>query len=168
MRACCAEHVSLLQGKLPQGNFLWELIHPQAGKGQPTTTASGKYHVKCFVMDQWRQVTVDDRIPVDAFGSPLLVGSMPLQLWPLLLSKAVLKLMSLYQVCHDLSSAAAWNTSLMLLLQHYIFNCTCNILSHVVHMPVAARFKGAGCSVLSSTAKLAVIWMHCACAVNVH
>lgn len=49
-------------------------------------------------MDQWRRVTVDDRIPVDVFGAPLLVGSMPAQLWPLILSKAILKLMALYQV----------------------------------------------------------------------
>jgi hypothetical protein len=41
--------------------------------------------------DQWRSVTIDDRIPVDLFGRPLLVGVRPLQLWPLLLSKALLK-----------------------------------------------------------------------------
>ena len=92
----------LLQVQLPQGNFLWELIHPQVVKGQPANSQTGKYFVKCFVMDQWRQVAVDDRIPVDAFGSPVLVGWMPLQLWPLLLSKAVLKLMSLYQVFHGI------------------------------------------------------------------
>ena len=103
----------LSQVKLPQGNFLWELIHPQVIKGQPANSQTGKYHVKCFVMDQWRQVTVDDRIPVDAFGSPVLVGSMPLQLWPLLLSKAVLKLMSLYQVCHCMSKCALYDVSML-------------------------------------------------------
>ena len=50
--------------------------------------------------DSWRTVTVDDRIPVDLFGQPLLVGVRPLQLWPLLLSKAVLKVRSLTHM-HD-------------------------------------------------------------------
>ena len=45
------------------------------------------------VQDKWRTVVIDDRIPVDLFGQPLVVGMRPLQLWPLLLSKAVLKLM---------------------------------------------------------------------------
>jgi len=37
---------------------------------------------------------VDDCIPVDLFGRALVVGMRPLQLWPLLLSKAILKLMA--------------------------------------------------------------------------
>ncbi len=94
----------LLQGKIPPKGLLWELIYPQDSTGQPVKTASGKYHVKCFVMDEWRRVTIDDRIPVDVFGSPLLVGSMPAQLWPLILSKAIMKLMALYQVHKPVSS----------------------------------------------------------------
>ncbi len=92
-----------LQDKLPPKGLLWELIFPQDAMGQPTKTASGKYHVKCFVMDEWRRVTVDDHIPVDAYGAPLLVGSMPAQLWPLILSKAILKLMALYQVANGIN-----------------------------------------------------------------
>ncbi len=43
---------------------------------------------------EWRAVTIDDRIPVDLFGQFLLVGIRPLQLWPMLLSKAILKVMA--------------------------------------------------------------------------
>ncbi|KAJ9504593.1 hypothetical protein QJQ45_030505, partial [Haematococcus lacustris] len=79
---------------LPQGDYLWELIHPKDPKdGTHMRPASGKYRVRLFIMDTWRTVVIDDRIPVDLFGRPLLVGSRPLQLWPLLLSKAVLKVM---------------------------------------------------------------------------
>lgn len=42
-------------------------------------------------------VVVDDRMPVDLFGTPLPVGIRPLQLWPLILSKAVLKIMAAYK-----------------------------------------------------------------------
>ncbi len=86
-----------LQRHIPKGSFLWEQIHPKDKDGLPARSPSGKYHVRCFVLDKWRRVTVDDRIPVDLFGRPLPVGIIPLQLWPLLLSKAVLKLMAAYQ-----------------------------------------------------------------------
>ncbi|CAM9843160.1 unnamed protein product, partial [Phaeothamnion confervicola] len=41
---------------------------------------------------RWRRVTIDDRIPVDAAGVPLLpVSEDPRELWPLLLAKALWK-----------------------------------------------------------------------------
>ena len=43
-------------------------------------------------------MTVDDRVPVDLFGRALLVGVRPLQLWSLLLSKAVLKVMAAQRI----------------------------------------------------------------------
>jgi hypothetical protein len=52
----------------------------------------------CGTQDTWRAVPIDDRIPVDLFGRPLLVGVLPLALWPLLLSKAVLKVMAALRV----------------------------------------------------------------------
>lgn len=132
-----------MQAKLPQGTFLWELIQPQASQGQPTASRSGKYHVKCFVMDQWRQVTVDDRIPVDAFGTPILVGSMPLQLWPLLLSKAVFKLMSLYQVHARLSC----------LHVHHIVNLQTSSCSHMC-------MRKLSCMLWSSRTAAAPVCLH--------
>ena len=41
---------------------------------------------------------MDDWLPVDALGRPLLVGALPLQLWPLLLTKAVFRLMAAFNV----------------------------------------------------------------------
>lgn len=55
--------------------------------------------VRCFVRDRWRAVAVDDTIPVDALGQPLLVSAEPMQLWPLLLSMAVFKVMAACEVC---------------------------------------------------------------------
>lgn len=56
--------------------------------------------MRCFVADRWRAVTVDDRVPVDASGQPLLVSALPLQLWPLLLTKAIFRLMAAYEARH--------------------------------------------------------------------
>ncbi len=76
--------------------------------GQATLTLlsssdlTGRYVVRCFVGDRWRTVAVDDWVPVDFFGQPMLVCALPLQLWPLLLTKAVFKLMSAFEVTHSL------------------------------------------------------------------
>jgi len=54
---------------------------------------TGKYAVKLWELGAWRLVVVDDRIPCDAGGAPLLPRSTAeLELWPLLLAKGVCKL----------------------------------------------------------------------------
>ena len=80
------------------GDFLWENIYPKGPDGLPAVNPAGKYSVRMWVMNAWRCVTVDDRIPVDLFGRSTLVGIRPLMLWPLILTKAVMKLMAHYQV----------------------------------------------------------------------
>eukprot|EP00854_Cymbomonas_tetramitiformis_P020311 gene20311-24322_t len=81
-----------------KGDFLWELISPKGPDGLPAPSPSGKYWIRLYVMDTWRSVTVDDRMPVDLFGRPLLVNTTrPVMLWPLLLSKAVFKLMNAFK-----------------------------------------------------------------------
>jgi hypothetical protein len=57
---------------------------------------NGKYAVKLFWMGSWRKVVVDDFIPVDEKNQPLLpVCEEPTELWPLILTKAVIKVVSL-------------------------------------------------------------------------
>ena len=53
--------------------------------------------VSC-IQGEWRSVTVDDRVPVDLFGQFLVVGVRPLQLWPMILSKAILKVMAAQRI----------------------------------------------------------------------
>lgn len=89
--------VQQVQSQLPKGQYLFELIHPQSN-GLPVISCSGKYAVKLHVYDSWRTVIVDDRVPLDLFGRPLVVASRPFQLWPILLSKALLKVMAAYHI----------------------------------------------------------------------
>jgi hypothetical protein len=75
--------------------YPWEFIYPKAKDGLPMYNASGKYIVKLFWLGSWRKITVDDRIPVDANGKPLLVSSPFIhELWPLILTKALMKIAS--------------------------------------------------------------------------
>ncbi|KAJ1560372.1 hypothetical protein HK405_007342, partial [Cladochytrium tenue] len=73
----------------------WDGIYPKSKDGQPSYNPSGKYSVKIFWLGAWRRVTVDDRVPVDSRGRPLLITSAsPQEVWPLILCKALVKVAS--------------------------------------------------------------------------
>ena len=78
------------------GSLLWENIYPQDDEGIPVASPNGKYLVRMWIMNAWRCVTVDDRVPVDVFGTLSSRRRAPAPLWPILLSKAILKLASRY------------------------------------------------------------------------
>jgi hypothetical protein len=72
--------------------YLWSRIYPKDPDGFPMFNPSGKYAVKLYVVGAWRKVVVDDRMPVDSKGVPLLPQSIEgAEIWPLILSKALLK-----------------------------------------------------------------------------
>eukprot|EP00051_Salpingoeca_urceolata_P024882 m.442320 g.442320 ORF g.442320 m.442320 type:complete len:1379 (-) comp20286_c2_seq15:127-4263(-) len=111
--------VSELQ-TLPLSVRPWDQVWPKSEKGQPRYNQSGLYIVKLFWLGAWRQVQVDDRMPLDVAisddvtsvsvfrdalltavstctlddksGSAATARAAPLELWPLLLSKAIFKL----------------------------------------------------------------------------
>ncbi|KAJ3390553.1 hypothetical protein HDU92_000392 [Lobulomyces angularis] len=72
----------------------WDYIFPKSKDGLPSYNVSGKYVVKLHWLGCWRKITVDDKIPVDIEGRPLLVSSPFGEIWPLILSKALLKVAS--------------------------------------------------------------------------
>lgn len=76
----------------PEESLPWDNIYPKAKDGLPTYNPSGKYIVKLFWLGTWRKVVVDDRIPLDINGKALLVTSPSNELWPAILTKALLKL----------------------------------------------------------------------------
>jgi hypothetical protein len=79
----------LIDGALP-----WENIQPRAGRGGAApANLSGKYAVRVFHQDEWRCLVVDDLVPVDANGVCLFpTTTSALEIWPWIVSKAVLKL----------------------------------------------------------------------------
>lgn len=83
-----AQHqASTVEESLP-----WDFIYPKTKDGILQYNASGKYIVKLFWLGSWRKICVDDRIPVDIDGRPLVVTSpYPQEVWPSILSKALIK-----------------------------------------------------------------------------
>lgn len=84
-----AEHAPALR----DGDYLWQLIHPQTDARVPLYSDKGRYVVRLFDHGQWRAITIDDTLPCDATGHGLLPRTLaPRELWPSLLTKALLKL----------------------------------------------------------------------------
>ena len=95
--ASCFHFVELQNVLLEEGTFLWELIYPKAADGvTPAYNPSGKYAVRLFEQGAWRMVVVDDRMPF-VHGTLLVPSSASrLELWPMILAKALYKLSESY------------------------------------------------------------------------
>ena len=70
--------------------FLWRSIYPKLASGRPCYNPASKYCVRLFLGGKWRKILVTDTVPLDAEGLPAIAASVnPLELWPMILSKAV-------------------------------------------------------------------------------
>lgn len=75
----------------------WEVSYPRDDDSQkPAVNAGGKYVVKLWFAGVFRRVVVDDYVPVDEAGDPVVLSSAePRELWPTVLAKAIYKLWAL-------------------------------------------------------------------------
>ena len=76
-------------------NFLRK-IYPQDKNGVPIYNSSGLYWVKLYHMGKYRKIEIDDKFPVnkETFENFLPQCSSPFELWPMILTKALIKLYS--------------------------------------------------------------------------
>eukprot|EP00756_Hemistasia_phaeocysticola_P021881 Hpha_TRINITY_DN15800_c6_g1::TRINITY_DN15800_c6_g1_i2::g.187034::m.187034 len=84
------------QHLVPKGQFLWELIYPKEREGSlwPRYNPCGRYVVRLWFKGAFRKVVIDDRLPTDIFGQSLLTVTEGKEIWPALLAKAMLRVLS--------------------------------------------------------------------------
>lgn len=79
----------------------WHHIYAlcKAGKGQthkPLYCPYGKYVLRLYYMGTWRKFVVDDTIPCDKMGQSMLpITQVPGEIWPILLTKGLFKVLQL-------------------------------------------------------------------------
>ncbi|KAI8803173.1 hypothetical protein BJ742DRAFT_909069 [Cladochytrium replicatum] len=97
---------------VPDEFSLWDHIYPKGKDGMPSYNPSGKYCVKLFWLGAWRKIMVDDRIPLDLEGRPLVISSPTNhELWPMILSKAVMKVAAMSAVSHGTANTGSLGTA---------------------------------------------------------
>jgi hypothetical protein len=70
-----------------------ENVYPHDKSSAPKVAEKGKYCVRVFHQNDWRILSIDDRVPVDEDGVCLYPMSFnPLELWPLIIAKTINKL----------------------------------------------------------------------------
>eukprot|EP00948_MAST-09A_sp_MAST-9A-sp1_P001743 g1743.t1 len=86
---------------------LWQAIYPQNEGGIPIVSDDGIYVVRLFWHGAWRSLVIDDSVPVDADNNVLLLKSTEKnEIWPCILSKAILWLYQGMQYTTSLDSSA--------------------------------------------------------------
>jgi hypothetical protein len=62
-----------LRGKM--GGYPWELFHPRDKSGQPKFSEKGRYCLRLYYQDEWKLLTIDDRVPVTMHGAAIYPAS---------------------------------------------------------------------------------------------
>ena len=103
-------------------NHFLRKIYPQDKNGVPIYNPSGLYWVKLFHMGKYRKIVIDDKFPVhkETFENFLPQCTSPYELWPLILTKAIIKLYSYKYKCESYERDEVGDCSILYSLTRYI------------------------------------------------
>ena len=103
-------------------NHFLRKIYPQDKNGVPKYNPYGLYWVKLFHMGKYRKIVIDDKFPVnkETFESFLPQCSSPYELWPIILTKALVKLYSYKYKCESYEKDEVGDCSILYSLTRYV------------------------------------------------
>ena len=104
-----------------KNNFLRN-IYPQDKNGVPQYNPSGLYWVKLYHMGKFRKIEIDDRFPVnkETFENYFPQTENKNEIWPLIFTKALIKLYSYKYKCDNYEQEEIGDTSLLFSLTKYM------------------------------------------------
>ena len=103
-------------------NHFLRKIYPQDKNGVPIYNSSGLYWVKLYHMGKYRKVVIDDKFPVnkETFEAFFPQCDSSLELWPMILTKALIKLYSYKYRCEPYIRDEIGDCSILYSLTKYV------------------------------------------------
>ena len=103
-------------------NHFLRQIYPQDKNGTPKYNSSGIYWVKLYHMGKYRKIVIDDKFPVnkETFENYFPQCNSPFELWPMILTKALIKLYSYKYKCEPYESDEVGDCSILYSLARYV------------------------------------------------
>ena len=103
-------------------NHFLRKIYPQDKNGVPVYNPSGIYWVKLFHMGKYRKIVIDDKFPVnkETYDTFLPQCNSPYELWPMILTKALIKLYSYKYKCEPYEQDEVGDCSILYSLVKYV------------------------------------------------
>jgi hypothetical protein len=103
-------------------NHFLRQIYPQDKNGTPKYNSSGIYWVKLYHMGKYRKIVIDDKFPVnkETFENYFPQCNSPFELWPMILTKALIKLYSYKYKCEPYESDEVGDCSILYSLTRYV------------------------------------------------
>ena len=103
-------------------NHFLRNIYPQDKNGVPIYNPSGLYWVKLYHMGKFRKIEIDDRFPVnkETYENYFPQTENKNEIWPLIFTKALIKLYSYKYKCDDYEKEEIGDTSILFSLTKYM------------------------------------------------
>ena len=103
-------------------NHFLRNIYPQDKNGVPIYNPSGLYWVKLYHMGKYRKIEIDDRFPVnkETYDNYFPQTENRNEIWPLIFTKALIKLYSYKYKCDDYEKEEIGDSSILFSLTKYM------------------------------------------------
>ena len=103
-------------------NHFLRNIYPQDKNGVPIYNPSGLYWVKLYHMGKFRKIEIDDRFPVnkETYDNYFPQTENKNEIWPLIFTKALIKLYSYKYKCDDYEKEEIGDSSILFSLTKYM------------------------------------------------
>ena len=103
-------------------NHFLRKIYPQDKNGVPIYNPSGLYWVKLYHMGKFRKIVIDEKLPVnkETYETFLPQCESPFELWPMILTKAIIKLYSYKYKCDSYEQDEVGDCSILYSLTRHV------------------------------------------------